>query len=399
MTPRAQPATSALAALLLLGAPPLQAGGRFRLTPSLSVGQAYDDNVLSTPTDPQADWVTRIDPGLEGEYRAEALTIGGRYTFGSERFRDHTALSRVFSRQEAGFDIRGDASPRLNLAARGAYNQTYTPAELALVSGLDLGRVRAERLDTATTLTWKASPQSQAALEYAFARDRVATGLGGDTHAARVAFDRKATGRDTLRTSYTLRRFDSSDGPGLTSHVVGVGWTHQLGPRARLGVLLGPRLAAGRPTGLEADASLRVVLPGGELALAGAQTEARVLGVAQPAVTRTATGTVGFDVSRLFRLGLALGVHHTRLDEGNVLVQQVGLVVGWRITPWLALEAAPHFTRQKGGAGVTIFPDIDRGVVLLRLVTSRPEPRVRPAPPRPEEPLPPETEPEGSDPR
>ena len=399
MTPGTQRATAALAVLLLAGAHPLRAGGIFRVTPSLAVGQAYDDNVLSTPSDREADWVTRIDPGLEGEYRAQGLTISGRYHLGSERFRDHTELSRVVSRQEAGFDVRGDASPRLSLSARGAYNQTYTPAELALVSGLDLGRIRAERLDTATTLTWKATPKTEAGWEYGFARDRVATGLGGDSHAARVLLDRQATGRDRLRTSYTLRRFDSSDGPGRTSHVLGVGWTHQLGPRARLSLLAGPRLAAGRPTELEAEASLRVVLPGGELALAGAQTEARVLGVAEPAVTRTATGTVGFDASRHFRLGLALGVHHTRLDEGNVLVHQVGLVVGWRITPWLTLEAAPHFTRQHGNAGVTTFPDIDRGVVLMRLVTSRPEPRARPARPPVDEPPPPEAEGGGSEPR
>jgi hypothetical protein len=384
-------------ALVLLCVEQAHAGGRFRLVPSLTVAEAYDDNVLSSAIDPQSDWVTRADPGLAGEYRSEALTFVGRYSFGAERFRERTELSRVVARQEGGFDLRGDATPRLSLAARGAYFQTHTPSELALPGALDLGRVRTERLETATSMAWKASAKNEVSLEYGFTHDQVAGGIGGEGHVGRLLFDRRATPRDTLRAGYTARRFEWTNGPGLTSHVVAAGWTRDLGPRTRLGVMAGPRLAAGRPVELEAEASLRIAIRGGELAVTGAQTEARVVGIAEPAVVQEGTVTLASEPSRRWRLGLAVGMNRTRFAEGTVRVQRIGFEVGWRIASWLSLEAAPRWTHQVTGPGVGAFRNLDHRVVMLRLVTALPSsrPRTTPLGPRGEEPRPPDAEREG----
>jgi hypothetical protein len=390
---------AAAASLLLLVAQQAQAGGWFRLSPSLTVGQAHDDNVFSSSTDPQGDWITRADPGLSGEYRAPALWVTGRYSFGAERFRENPELNRVLARQEGGFNIEGDASPRVKLNARGAYAQTYTPADLVLAGGLDLGRVRTERLDTGAGLTWRTGTQSEAIFDYGFIHDQVAggLGLGGDAHTARVRLERKATARDTLRAGYALRRFSWSGGAGLDSHVVTVGWTREVGPRTRMGLSVGPRLASGRPVELEAEASLRIGLRGGELAVTGAQTETRVVGIAEPAVTQDAAVHLGVEPSRHWRLGLEAGLYRTRFTEGSVLVHRLGFDVAWRVAPWLSLEVVPRWTHQATGSGVAAFRDLDRRVLLFRVVTAAP-PRVRPpAAPRGPEPVRPETEGEGGE--
>jgi hypothetical protein len=160
--------------------------------------------------------------------------------------------------------------------------------------------------------------------------------------------------------------------------------------------MAGPRLAAGRPTELEAEGSLRIGLRGGELAVTGAQSETRVVGIAAPAVTQEAAVAVGAEPSRHWRLGLEAGLYRTRFGEGVVLVQRLGFDVAWRIAPWLSLEAVPRWTHQVTETGVAAFRDLDHRVVLFRLVTTVP-PRVRPVGPRGPQPRQPDAEGEGSE--
>ena len=49
---------------------------RLTVTPSLSLGERYDDNIFETQTNKQHDFITVLSPGIRVQYLPTAPTIG-----------------------------------------------------------------------------------------------------------------------------------------------------------------------------------------------------------------------------------------------------------------------------------------------------------------------------------
>src|SRR5690242_1142939 len=64
----------------------------FYITPSLSVGELYDDNLFFSSTNRQQDFFTRVSPGIQAGYQSTPLTFLGGYTSDSEFYSRHTEL-------------------------------------------------------------------------------------------------------------------------------------------------------------------------------------------------------------------------------------------------------------------------------------------------------------------
>ena len=66
---------------------------RLTLTPSLSLGERYDDNIFETQTDKQHDFITVLSPGIRVQYLPTAPTLGTQFDFdyraNIEFFADH----------------------------------------------------------------------------------------------------------------------------------------------------------------------------------------------------------------------------------------------------------------------------------------------------------------------
>jgi hypothetical protein len=70
-----------VALALALGADDVaRAQGTFRVSPLLGIAQVYDSNLFftSVPAERQADFITRVSPGIDSEYRTPLLTLHGR---------------------------------------------------------------------------------------------------------------------------------------------------------------------------------------------------------------------------------------------------------------------------------------------------------------------------------
>src|SRR5947208_13459094 len=78
----------------------------FRVTPSVASSQEYDSNLFATFVAPQADFMTRVSPGIEAEYRSTPLTFLGKYTLDVERFERHPQLTTADGGQHASIDFR-----------------------------------------------------------------------------------------------------------------------------------------------------------------------------------------------------------------------------------------------------------------------------------------------------
>src|SRR5712664_250487 len=75
------------------------AQGGFQVSPLFGTAQEYDSNLFWAPFNRQADFITRVSPGVESEYRSPVLNLVGRYTLDVERFADHPELTTADARQ------------------------------------------------------------------------------------------------------------------------------------------------------------------------------------------------------------------------------------------------------------------------------------------------------------
>ena len=85
-----------LVAVAAYGQEPSQ---RLTLTPSLSLGERYDDNIFTTQTDKQHDFITVLSPGIHAQYLSPAPTLGTQFDFDYradiEFFADHSSQNNV----------------------------------------------------------------------------------------------------------------------------------------------------------------------------------------------------------------------------------------------------------------------------------------------------------------
>jgi hypothetical protein len=72
---------------------------RLTLTPSLSLGERYDDNIFETQTNKQDDFITVLSPGIRVQYLPTAPTVGTQFDFDYradiEFFADHSSRNNV----------------------------------------------------------------------------------------------------------------------------------------------------------------------------------------------------------------------------------------------------------------------------------------------------------------
>src|SRR5207244_3414104 len=77
-------------------------GQRLTLTPSLSLGERYDDNIFETRTGKQHDFITVLSPGIRAQYFPTAPTLGTLLDFDYradfEVFADHSSENNVAHR-------------------------------------------------------------------------------------------------------------------------------------------------------------------------------------------------------------------------------------------------------------------------------------------------------------
>jgi Putative beta-barrel porin 2 len=143
---------------------------RLTLTPSLSLGERYDDNIFETPTNKQHDFITVLSPGIRVQYLPTAPTLGTQFDFNYraniEFFADHSSENNVGHLLTLMLD--SPLSPSLQVSLR----------ELLLITDNPLARD--ERLSDPTGLR-PASQQQRNRTIHNEAQGRADIRLGGRT--------------------------------------------------------------------------------------------------------------------------------------------------------------------------------------------------------------------------
>ncbi len=208
-----------------------------RLAPSsrqsLSVGTAYDDNVLWQP-DAESDHVWRVMPGVTFTRDTPTSAWLGSADVQSEwysRFRD---LSTPAARQHADLTGKWIRSPRSSVTVASGYDNSISPADLNLTTGIVPGRLRAWR--------WFTGPEARSAIasntaligRYEVIGEFAAATPGVFTHDAEAGVAQQVDERDEVRVRYVGQVFDFQQSEAIVSNTGLVGWTRRMTPAFRI---------------------------------------------------------------------------------------------------------------------------------------------------------------------
>lgn len=344
-----------------------QAG--FYVTPSASVTEVYDDNLFSTSSQREKDFISRFSPGILAGYQSTPLTLLGRYTFDAEVYADHPELNDAQVRQEASLDFRYLPIPVLTLGVKAAYLATQTPQEFNVQTGVAAGRAGAKRYTVNPSISYRYDPLTAGTMDYAFTRDELAGGISTETHNVNLGLDRRITGQDTGKFGYNLRRFAFGDDTTM-SHAFTLGWTREFTPLTSITLRGGPRVSDGT-VDPEVSASIRHRLRRGELSFTYARSQTTAVGQAGTVNTEILAASATYQLLRFLSIGAAPSFIRSTRASAEVKVYLVNLDVTYQITKWLSLVGSYQFSLQQGSLEGR-DEKIPHNVVLLRLVATYP---------------------------
>lgn len=241
--PRLAPLAAAVCGILACSA----SRADWSIRPALELRQTYTDNVALRADDPQAQWVTEINPGLEIEHRGRRLTASARtrlnyFVYGDKRVSGTNRFYKEFN-GAANAELLDDL---LYVQATGSIG----PRNISPF-GPQAGESRYASANQAEVSTYSVSPSiahrfgTSAGMLFRYTRDRVDAGESGFG---------SSDGNNFL--------FDLSSGPAFRTLTWGLRASRQDTERFRGGRLESNPLAAQRSIADTTLASLRYALSG-----------------------------------------------------------------------------------------------------------------------------------------
>ena len=362
-------ATFGLGSALLAGIAP--AAADYFGEPSIAAATVDDDNLFFAATDRQQDSILRVSPAFEGGYLSEALTWRGTLGVDAERYEQHAELDSDQAREAAALDVQGRTAQRLAFSMNTSYLKTRTPGELAPDTGIEFERREAERFTLTPALAYPFDRRTSGFAGYGFTHDALAGAPGTDTHEVMFGVGRRGTRRDTASLEYRYRRFEAA-GETRPSHALLAGVIRRFSDRTTGSLSAGPRLAEGSMD-LEAAASLRQALPGGEWSLDYARGETTVIGLADTATTQSIGGHVAATIGSAIEWRLASALASTEGGGGRADTLTLDLGFGVRVMRLVSVVGAYAYREQRGRLDTSAAERIERNVVMLGVVIRAPE--------------------------
>jgi len=346
-----------------------RAQGVFQVSPLFGTAQEYDSNLFSTAFDRQADFITRVSPGVDSAYRSPVLTMLGHYTLDVERFANHSELTTTKARQRAAVELTYRPRQRLALAADAELLKTQTPGELNVETNLTLARASAQRVAAHTSITRRLDMVTSGTIDYKFSETRVAGGLDIRSHAATIGVDHHRSSRDAVSVNYRLHQF-SFETVATTSHALGVGWIHGITQRASLSVDGGPRVTNGSLAS-DVSASVHYQFKPGDVSLAYARTQTTVIGLEGVADTQSLALTAAWKPRPSLQMRLSPAVYRSAHAPLQADVYQLTINVERRIASELSLDIMVNTNLQHGSFYTALAnATIPRQNVMIRLVAA-----------------------------
>ncbi|MEX0900031.1 MAG: hypothetical protein WD081_04995 [Gammaproteobacteria bacterium] len=353
------------AVALASGAAPALAQTSY-VSPSLSVGVAYDDNTTATSGTTEADFLLRVTPSLEGGWRGPRGTFTALHTFDMERYKDNSAFDDVQVRRRTSLDGDYRLSERLDFAGSLSSAASDVAGEIVPEVGLELGRREARRHAADAELGYRVTERMTATVGAGWSRDDVEAGTDATAVMGGVGAAYAANERHTWTGDYVYRRYEFNGGNPIEAHIGLIGWETAMSPRSTLLVQAGPRYTDGETTPEVLVATTYDMLTS-SLSFNFARSQSTVLGQAGLADSHSAWATY------IQQLGtktvLQLSPSYSRLERGGDSVEVARALVeaGYLVNRNLSARASYQWSRQDGSLETPGPIELTRNVLFVGL--------------------------------
>lgn len=336
------------------------------LTPSLTVGRAYDDNLFFTPTDKQASALWRVSPALEAGYRSEPLTLAGFFTVDAERYSQHPELDSNAVRRDEALNLAYTPTERLDVAMDASYISTNTPAELTPGSSFGFGRTRARVYTAEPTLAYRLDPVLTTRLGLQYEKDELTGSFDSFARTPSLGLDYATSPRATWKLDYAASDYGFVNRT-VTSRVLTAGLDYDLGPETKVAFAAGPRNTEGQ-TIAEASATLRHSFEDGSLFLDYARSQTIVFGLAAPVNTRTYQATFDYSPTPYLEFMFIPSVTQDDSNGTTADVYRLGTNLSYKFDRSLIAICTYEYNRQRGLLGGVGDVEITDRVIFVGLV-------------------------------
>lgn len=339
------------------------------VTPSVSLGEVYDDNLFSSPSQGESDHILRLTPSLEAGYQSAQWMLHGDCSFDAEHYRSHPELNSSVARRHAAFDLGYQPAPRLQLGMDADYTRTNNPGGLALnTTGLVLGRVAARFITVEPSARYRFDELTTGKASYYYEQDAVLGGLQTDTRMAKLGIDRVLAPRDTLSVDYAASRYRFGGIETTTSQVLTLGWTHELDAGTDFTLGAGPRKTGGQ-TAAEITASLSHEMEYGAFSGFYTRSQAVVLGESGPVDTRTVGFSLWYAPAPYLEFQAVPSYLRDTRGDGRVDVYRVNLSASYALGRSTYLIGLYQYGLQQGTLDLLSDQQINRATIFVGLVT------------------------------
>jgi hypothetical protein len=331
------------------------------LTPTLTVTEEYNDNILLDNSNRRWDFITAFTPGLGLNWESAVHRLAASYSFTSEIYARTPEFNGAFNRQNFTLDSFYKIDPTLTVSLTDAFNYDNNTNSIN-PQGIATGRTRSWGNMVAPGVNWRLSDvwTARANASYAIQRYPDADLQDSDIYRVELGFDRRITSRLTGTVGYEFDYLDIEPNDLSTVHTPRLGFTYQVTQTITVS-------ANGGPAFQIRDGRLEQVTPVARAAYTQrvffgtvGVTFDRTIGAAGGLGGSTENTTIGasVQVTTLARgLILSFGPSYTMAespdDRIDVRAITVPLQVTYRMTEWLALVGAYQFFHQRSEGSAT----------------------------------------------
>jgi hypothetical protein len=341
---------------------------RLHVITQVELTQSYDDNLFPSPTSPvkQSDFSYRLGPRLGLAYATRTLDVFARYGREAEAFAFRPELDSARARQEAVLDVGWSPGRVLRLEAGALYEDTSTARDLNTVTGLETGRLPAERFSTHASAALRLGRLTRVRAEHTFSRDRISGFPTVEAQVASVALQRRLSDSESATMTFSDRQF-SAAGSLTRSHVLTLGWSRQVTPGVHFDVKAGPRVSSDGTMGPDVSLGLRGALRNGDVTFEYTQTEATAVAHLTRLDVQGVSVTLHRQLHRDVWFRGGPGIFASRDRHSEAIVYRAGAELEWRLVRRVALTGSYQWSRQEGTLTGPALQDIPHNTFSLKL--------------------------------
>jgi hypothetical protein len=331
------------------------------LTPTLSVTEEYNDNLLLDNTNRRWDFITTFTPGLGLNWESAVHRLAAVYSFTSEIYARTPEFNGALNRQSFTLDsfYKIDPTVTVSLTDRFSYDNNTNAIN---PQGISSGRTRSWGNTVAPAVTWRLSDvwTTRANASYELQRYLETDLQNSDIYRLELGLDRRITSQLTGTVGYEFDYISIGPDDRSTVHTPRLGFTYQVTNTITVSANGGPAFQI-RDGHLEqvtplARASYTQRLFFGSVGLTFDRTVGVAGGLGGTTENTTMAGSV--QVTTLAKgLILSFAPSYTIAQSPNNSIDTraltVPLQVTYRLTSWLSLVGAYQFFHQRSEGSAT----------------------------------------------